>query len=144
MPSSFAALREVVYLDYETVVEVNLRVGGPGAGVLNADGIHSALGRPLPVFGEEVYPELWDKAAALLHAIGGAQHFREGNKRTAYVCAVTFLSLNGIHLRPVLPAHSYAFVLAACSAWMELNEVADWFRETHESQRSWLRRLFRR
>ncbi|HEY5224556.1 MAG TPA: hypothetical protein VIJ18_16105 [Microbacteriaceae bacterium] len=45
----------------------------------------SALAAPLPVFGEEVYPGLNNKAAALLVAINRDQPLSDGNKRLSWI-----------------------------------------------------------
>jgi death-on-curing protein len=59
----------------------------------------SALARPqTTVFGEDAYPGLLDKAAALLHSLAGNHALVDGNKRLAWLATYTFLRLNGIDL----------------------------------------------
>ncbi len=48
------------------------------------------------VFGEELYPSVSDKAAALIRGIIADRPFVDGNKRTAMLTGLTFLRLNGI------------------------------------------------
>lgn len=45
-------------------------------------------------------PTLFAIAAAYAFGIAKAHAFVDGNKRTAFVTAVTFLRLNGFHFRP--------------------------------------------
>lgn len=45
-------------------------------------------------------PDLFDIAAAYVFGISKVHAFVDGNKRTAFVAAFTFLRLNGISLRP--------------------------------------------
>lgn len=48
------------------------------------------------VFGEELYPEIVDKAAALIRSIIADHPFVDGNKRTAMLTGLTLLELQGI------------------------------------------------
>ncbi len=51
------------------------------------------------LFGEDAYPNLFDKAAALLESLVKNHCFHNGNKRTAYLVVKSFLMINGYHLR---------------------------------------------
>ena len=46
-------------------------------------------------FGEDAYPTLKQKAAALLHSIARNHPFKDGNKRTATIGALFMLETNG-------------------------------------------------
>jgi death-on-curing protein len=62
--------------------------------------IKSALARPnQSAFGEEMYVDVFAKAAALLDSIANNHGFRDGNKRTAMAVAVLYLHNNGIEIR---------------------------------------------
>lgn len=70
------------------------------AGVKDHGLLDSAVHRPQQsVFGEDAYPSLFDKAAALLDSLVKNHCFHNGNKRTAYLVTKSFLMLNGYHLR---------------------------------------------
>ncbi|MGV7000311.1 type II toxin-antitoxin system death-on-curing family toxin [Priestia megaterium] len=43
----------------------------------------------------EQYPGLYQKAAVYMHSLATHQYFVDGNKRTAYISAATFLEFNG-------------------------------------------------
>ncbi|MDW4912335.1 type II toxin-antitoxin system death-on-curing family toxin [Streptomyces californicus] len=63
--------------------------------------LESAAHRPsAAMFGEEAYPDLIDKAAALLQSLAVNRPLFDGNKRTAWLSCVTFLAMNGVDLRP--------------------------------------------
>ncbi|HEV2086963.1 MAG TPA: type II toxin-antitoxin system death-on-curing family toxin [Cryptosporangiaceae bacterium] len=47
------------------------------------------------VFGRDAYPDLWSKAAAMLHSIATNHPLVDGNKRLAWHTAVVFLAVNG-------------------------------------------------
>jgi len=56
----------------------------------------SAAGRPqTTVFGEDAYPTLADKAAALMHSIARNHALVDGNKRLAWSATRVFCLLNG-------------------------------------------------
>lgn len=62
--------------------------------------IKSALARPnQSAFGEEMYVDVFAKAAALLDSIANNHGFRDGNKRTAMAAAVLYLHNNDIEIR---------------------------------------------
>jgi death on curing protein len=61
--------------------------------------LEAAAARPMQsVFGEDAYPTLPEKAAALLHSLSRNHPFADGNKRTAAVAVIFMLQANG--LRP--------------------------------------------
>ena len=65
--------------------------GDHGRGLLE-----SALAQPRQGFGgEDFYPSLPDKAAALIWSITKNHPFNDGNKRAALTTAITFLAFNG-------------------------------------------------
>lgn len=51
------------------------------------------------LFGHELYPNLWLKAAFILQKITKKHIFTDGNKRTAFVATKIFLKKNNYHLR---------------------------------------------
>jgi death on curing protein len=74
------------------------------------------------VFGDEAYPDLDSKAAALLHSIVTGHALVDGNKRLGWVSVRLFYRLNGRDLR--LPADD-AFDLVASVADGSLRDVSD-------------------
>jgi len=57
--------------------------------------LESALARPrASVFGEDAYPDLHLKAAALLHSLARNHALVDGNKRLAWTACRTFLAIN--------------------------------------------------
>lgn len=58
--------------------------------------LESALGRPrATVFGDDAYPDLHTKAAALLHSLARNHALVDGNKRLAWAATAVFLGING-------------------------------------------------
>lgn len=84
----------------------------------------SAAARPATtVFGQPAYPDLADKAAALLHSLCGNHALVDGNKRLAWAATVVFIGLNtGAAIPDVDVDHAEAFMLAVADG--SLCEVA--------------------
>lgn len=67
--------------------------------IINPTGLLTALTTPFQAaFGQEAFPELLDKAAALLFLLIANHPFRDGNKRIAGAALRLFLSRNGLAL----------------------------------------------
>lgn len=89
-----------VYLTFEQVLAIHDAAAGPFP-IRDAGAIASAVARPqATAFGEDAYPTIWDKAAALLHSLARNHGWVEGNKRTAWTATFTFLTVNGHPLDP--------------------------------------------
>lgn len=68
---------------------------GEHSGIIFEERFYSAIHRPKSVlFGQEVHPTLWEKAAALTQSIIQEHPFHNGNKRTAFMCLLAFLDVN--------------------------------------------------
>lgn len=95
--TTFLTKEEVISAHYFMMKRMN-DVGQ--AGVKDHGLLESAVHRPQQsVFGEDAYPNLFDKAAALLESLVKNHCFHNGNKRTAYLVTKSFLMINGKHLR---------------------------------------------
>ncbi|MER5840993.1 type II toxin-antitoxin system death-on-curing family toxin [Streptomyces prasinus] len=76
----------------------------------------SAVHRPRArMFGTAAYPDLYEQAAALLHALAANHPLVDGNKRTAWLATATFLGCNGIDLAAVDQDAAYALVIDVAS-----------------------------
>jgi death-on-curing protein len=113
----------VKYLDLADLKAVASAVLDDGLEVRDWGLIESALGRPrATAFGEDAYPTVWEKAAALLMSLVGNPPLVDGNKRVGFTCAVLFLHKNGIAIEfDEDPA--YDFVIAV--AERRLNDVTE-------------------
>ncbi|MEU4336898.1 Fic family protein [Micromonospora lupini] len=66
-----------------------------GVGIRDAGLVESAVARPkTSVFGDDAYPDLWTKAAALLHSLVNNHPFVDGNKRIGWIVTIAFLLQN--------------------------------------------------
>ncbi len=91
--------------------------------------LRSAAARPmLRAFGEEAYPGLLDKAAALMHSLAAHHLFFDGNKRAATRVTAEFLQRNG--LQPLWnAAEVQAFVLEIAQNRHEVPAIAGWLAQ---------------
>ncbi|MFE0653598.1 type II toxin-antitoxin system death-on-curing family toxin [Streptomyces sp. NPDC059534] len=98
--------------------------------VRDAGLLDSAVHRPsAAMFGEEAYPDLLAKAAALLQSLAVNHPFVDGNKRTAWLSCVTFLAMNGVQLRPDIDAAERLVIAVATGETDEVDVIADGLRE---------------
>ncbi|WP_329306877.1 type II toxin-antitoxin system death-on-curing family toxin [Streptomyces sp. NBC_01260] len=89
--------------------------------VRDAGLLESAAHRPsAAMFGEEAYPDVVDKAAALLQSLAINHPLFDGNKRTAWLSCMTFLAMNGVDLRPDIDAAERLVIAVATG---EMDEV---------------------
>ena len=95
--------QDTSYLTLEQILVIHEdqidRYGG-SHGLRDLALLESAIFRPQSTFsGEDLYPTVFDKAAALLHSLIQNHPFIDGNKRTATVSLIVFLIKNGYELR---------------------------------------------
>jgi death-on-curing protein len=89
----------VDHLSVEDLLEVAAGILGEVL-IRDLGALASAAGRPrMTVFGEEAYPTLAEKAAALLHSIARNHPLVDGNKRLAWAAARVFCLMNGTDLQ---------------------------------------------
>ena len=96
------------------------------------DLIESALARPKHRFSYEPEAALADLAASYLFGLVKNHGFLDGNKRVGFVCAATFLVMNGQAITAT-EQDAAEFVLNVDAGSVEEVEVATWIRENIES-----------
>lgn len=88
-----------VYLTLEIVLDIHedqLDTFGGGAGIRDQGLLEGAIAAPQAGFGEEeLYKDVFEKAAVYAYSIAESQPFVDGNKRTGLSSALLFLALNG-------------------------------------------------
>lgn len=84
------------YLSLDDLLRIADAAAGVEVVVRDVGLLESALGRPrATVFGEDAYPNLHTKAAALLHSLARNHALVDGNKRLAWAAAAVFVGING-------------------------------------------------
>lgn len=93
------------YLSVQEVIAINVAMiqrysPGEHIGVKEPGLLESAVHRPQSsIFGEDAYPTIFEKAAALFESLGQNHPFHNANKRTAFTALVLFLRYNGLHFK---------------------------------------------
>jgi death-on-curing protein len=87
------------FLDRDDVLTAGAAAVGQILTVSDYGLLDAAVARPrAAVFGVDAYPDNLSKAAALLQSLARNHALVDGNKRTAWAAAWTFLYINGVEL----------------------------------------------
>ncbi|HQV18498.1 MAG: type II toxin-antitoxin system death-on-curing family toxin [Gordonia sp.] len=111
-----------------------LRAGTDACGfapIVGDEGLlDAAIARPkASAFGEDAYPSILDKAAALMHSLAKNHAFVDGNKRTAWAAAWLMLGVNGIELVDQFDEHeAYDFVVLTATSDIDWRKVSEGLR----------------
>jgi death-on-curing protein len=112
----------VIFLDVDSLLHVATRTLGADHPVRDYGLLEAALARPqASPFGEDAYPGVHQKAAALLHSLARDHALVDGNKRIALAATIAFLGMNGIRLTL---SNNEAYDLVIGVATGALNDVA--------------------
>jgi death-on-curing protein len=110
----------VIFLDLEDVLHVARRTLGD-VEIRDIGLLDSASARPRSTaFGEDAYPSIHAKAAALLHSIARNHPLVDGNKRLALAATIAFYGLNRFRLT-MSNDEAYELVMAVAAG--ELDDV---------------------
>jgi death-on-curing protein len=117
----YLALSEVLRLHSDLVAETS-----GAAGVRDLGRIQAALAQPMATFdGDELYPTVVDKAAALGFALVQGHAFIDGNKRIGHAAMEVFLMLNGLEMNESVDEQERA-ILSVASGAMSRDEFTRW------------------
>jgi death-on-curing protein len=119
------------YLSLKEVLELHrllLASSGGLAGVRDLGLLESAVAQPLMTFGgQELYPTLVEKAAALGFSLIKNHPFNDGNKRVGHAALETFLVLNGHEINSPVDEQERV-VLAVAAGEFDRDAFTDWLR----------------
>ena len=120
------------YLTAKQILFIHSRLikeTGGSQGVHDLSALLSAAGRPQSSFDDEdLYPDLYSKAAALLDSLIRNHPFVDGNKRTGMAASALFLRQNGY----LLKATNEEFVrvaLGVAQSQLDLEQIAAWLEK---------------
>ena len=89
----------------------------------------SALGRPQATFtGNDLYDDLFSKAASLMDSLIRNRPLMDGNKRTAITANALFMKINGFTL-VVSNEEMARFTLACAQSKVTLEEISAWLQQ---------------
>lgn len=117
------------YLILEEVLELHrlvLHQSGGREGIHDSGGLDSAVAQPRMTFGgQELYPSLAEKAAALGFSLVCNHPFVDGNKRVGHAAMETFLVLNGWELAAGVDEQEHV-ILRLAAGDLEREEFTAW------------------
>ncbi len=106
---------------------------GGTTGLRDPGMLEAIIAKPAASFGgEDLYPDIYSKAAALFEAVVNYHVFVDGNKRTAVAALGLFLSQNGYDL-VTSNDKLISFAVTTANGHPDLADVAAWIRSnSHE------------
>lgn len=107
------------YLDLDDLLAAADAALGEKGQVRDVGLLQAAVARPrATAFGEDAYPTLDDKAAALLHSLVSGHPLIDGNKRFGWMALRLFYLLNGEDVHP-RPEAAFDLITAVASGDLE-------------------------
>lgn len=115
----------IEYLDLDDLIELTLLLMGEPPPIRDMGLLGAAAARPATgAFGEDAYPDLWTKAAALLQSVVKNHALIDGNKRLGWLATAVFLELNGESPSAISNETVYTLVLGVAAGDFEIAEIA--------------------
>jgi death on curing protein len=124
----------VFFLDVDDVLELYAEHVGLRRQLVRPELLESAVALPqATMFGAELYPHIFQKAAALLRSIAQNQPFLDGNKRIAWIAMRTFLAANGFDVHAEVD-EGLQLMIDLAERKLDVDDVAE-FLATHAAAR---------
>jgi len=115
----------VEFLDLDDILWLVGRHLGDPPPIRDVGLLASAVARPqTTVLGEDAYPTIWTKAAALLQSVVNNHALVDGNKRLGWLATATFLELNGASVAGADNDGVYDLVIDVATNDPSLDEIA--------------------
>ncbi len=112
-------------LELHTLV---VEVSGGSMGLRDLGRLEAAIATQTQnTFGEELYPAITDKAAAMIRAIIADHPFVDGNKRTAMLAGLTLLQLNGKTFRADM-GEIEDFAVKIATKHIDVPKISKWLK----------------
>jgi len=113
------SLAEVLYLHEQSIIHF-----GGSNGVRDEGLLESAVERPHATYGgEELYPTVYLKAAAILESIVKNHPFVDGNKRTGWLACIATVRLFELKFS-LTEEDAYNFVIKVASSHLEFEDIS--------------------
>ena len=122
----------MIFFEYEQVVKIHrslIEKTGGMDGIRDAQLLDSALKTPFQTFGgNNLYPDILDKASQLCYSLIENHPFVDGNKRIGVHLMLLFLKLNNIEVN-YSQQELVDFGLDIASGEMSKNDIKEWIIE---------------
>lgn len=117
------------YVTLKEALELHRRIieqSGGSTGMRDIGLLESALAQPLMTFGgEDLYPTLVEKAAALCFSLVKNHPFVDGNKRVGHAGMETFLILNGYEISALM-LEQEEVILSLAAGELDREGFSEW------------------
>ena len=101
---------------------------GGSPGIRDLPGLESALARPFQTYeGKDLYPSIYEKAAALVGSVLINHPFVDGNKRTGYSLLRIYLGLYGFEISASVD-NRYELVIDIASGTLKFDGILAWLK----------------
>ena len=115
---------QVEYLELEDVVALAAILFGDPPPIRGMGLLGSAVARPrTSAFGQDAYPDILTKAAALLQSIVNNHALIDGNKRLGWLSTAVFLEVNGVKALRISNDDVYDFVIWVAATSPAIEEI---------------------
>lgn len=122
--------RNFEYLSEDDLIEFAKLLLGDPPPIRDLGLLGAAAARPqTSAFGEDAYPDIWTKAASLLHSIVKNHPLIDGNKRLGWLSATVFLKLNNTSRIRGTGNEAYDLVVEVAATEMTVDEIASTLRQ---------------
>ena len=119
----------VEFLDLDDVVDLAIALLGDPAPIRDIGLLGSAVARPqTTAFGDDAYPDIWTKAAALLQSIVKNHALVDGNKRLGWLATAVFLEINGVKISRATNDDVYDLVIDVAAGQATVDTIAERLR----------------
>ncbi len=128
------------FLDMDDLELIHIQIidaSGGSQGTRDRGRLESALvGMRQEVFGEALYPTIFEKAAFLLRGSIADHPFIDGNKRTGIMSALVFLNLNGYDTTQLSDDELEDFAVRVAVEHLDIPVIAAWLKAHSHNFRS--------
>ena len=118
------------YLTAEDLVHLAVLLLGDPPPIRDMGLLGAAAARPQPtLFGDDAYPDVSTKSAALLHSIVKNHPLVDGNKRLGWLATAVFLEVNGVAARSAANDDVYDLVVGVAAGHDSIDNIATALRD---------------
>ncbi|MYC16767.1 MAG: type II toxin-antitoxin system death-on-curing family toxin [Gemmatimonadetes bacterium] len=120
------------YISLDAVLALHRRIiqtSGGSMGVRDHSGLESAIAQPFMTFGgQDLYPTVIEKAAALCFSLIRNHPFVDGNKRVGHAAMEVFLRSNEYRIDATVDMQEQ-IILGVASGEVSREQLVEWLRE---------------
>lgn len=120
----------MIKISVSQVIEINKTVISKTGGtftILNEDLLEQSVNSIYQTFdGNELYPNILDKASQICYSLCKNHCFEDGNKRTALVTMLVLLDINGYNINNLNHNSMYNLIYNVAEGSSNKNNITEW------------------